>query len=170
MPRKPHAHATSHAKSAATARPPDAVLVPLEKAEELGKVTLYQELVQTLGGPVQFGKDSHTGLKFGRLDPNEIRLYPHGHPWSGQDRYEWFVAERSEEGVWTPVMPWDGEVGDTVEVLLGYLREDPHAETAETKAAVAEAWTARMAEFKASAEYRAMMRRLQGGKDDATDE
>jgi hypothetical protein len=54
-------------------------------------------------------------------------LYPTGHPLGGQDKYEWFVAERDEAGRWRPAGYCESAFELAWLPKLGYLKRDPAA-------------------------------------------
>lgn len=126
---------------------PDACLVPPDLADRLGPERLYADLCRTLGGRLHFGLDAHLQRKFGRLDPHQTRLHPGGHPLARKDRYDWFVARKPEgQDRYAPALPFeDWEPLHHEEVLLGYLRPDPHAEDPAVKDAMKRSLDGRIA-------------------------
>lgn len=131
--------------------PPDAVMVPPSRIDETTKGKLYRELDATFpGGRLMFALDGHTGMKFGRLDVNQTRLHPSGHPLAKQERYDWYVADRSADGKWSPLMVADGDESEVNEILLGYLRPDPTADDPDVAAMVSESLDRRKAEARAA--------------------
>lgn len=51
-------------------------------------------------------------------------LYPSGHPLAGQDRYQWFVAERDELGRWYPAGYCESAFDMPGFPKIGYLLKD----------------------------------------------
>jgi hypothetical protein len=77
-------------------------------------------------------------------DPLLTSLYfPKGHPYDGQHRYDWFLAE-DRGGVFTPVAPTEGHPGEDALVKVGYLRDDPYRQDEAARQKVADALADRM--------------------------
>lgn len=135
---------------------PDVVLVPIVAIDAMGKAkekTTFRELSKALGGPLQFSLVAHARAKLGRLDPAAHSYYhPHGHPLHGQERYEWFIADRKPDGTWAALMPATGDEGEEGEILFGFALPDPHAEDPDVAAAIRADLESRKAEARADVE------------------
>lgn len=161
------------------ARKPDAILVTHAVIQQLAPGTLphahaafyKNEFGPTLGpGPEGVirvhpkkvrGHDGHFLVNDGRVDSYQ---FANGHPFTGQSKYEWWIAERDPSGLWNPVTPCIGLAGETQHVRVGYLRDDPYKvdEEALKKKAAAEL-AAHMETKKAEPEVQARLAALGHG-------
>jgi hypothetical protein len=77
-------------------------------------------------------------------DPLLTSLYfPKGHPYDGQHRYDWFLAE-DRGGAFTPSAPVEGLPGEDALVKLGYLKDDPYRQDEAARARVTAALAERL--------------------------
>lgn len=156
-------------------RKPDAILCPRDYPPVRGRQDRDVERNKLLG-PV-FGSKRVTSIA--RVDvpaPGESFVYPcrnfpptdadrqtlyfdKGHPYEGQERYEWFIAVRQPDGSLVPGLPVEGHDGEDGRIKIGYLVEDPFRDDPEVIAAVRAEWEAKQAAHIASPEYRAEMKR-----------
>lgn len=122
-------------------------------------VAIRAEFQEALGGLAHYCLVNDQGRDFVRVRPEQKFYYQYGHPFQGDQQYEWFVAEK-QGGVWTPVAPIIGHPGEADKVWIGYLKPDPHADSPEVKAAIVAAFEQRKAELLTSPEWQAHLIRL----------
>jgi hypothetical protein len=155
----------------APTRRPDAVRVPKHhfplrpREDEARRVT--NELAATFREPRSYLRPRIDVPEPGEVyavpfsaGHNETLNFPHGHPFHGESRYDWFVARRDEKGVYVPVAPETGHPGEERRVKVGYLKPDPYAADPAVHARIQEELDARLEELARSPEVLARLRAL----------
>lgn len=92
--------------------------------------------------------------------PGQTLKFPTGHPFEGQDRYDWFLAKRNAAGVFVPVAPETGHPGEEHRVKVGFVKEDPYAHDPAVRAKMDEALDAKIEELRQDPAFLARLRAM----------